>query len=163
MTEVVKPSRERLTELFLGLTRIPSPSWHEREVADAVIGTLEGLGLQVTEDAAGEAIGGDCGNLVCRVGRDSRAVWLALGAHMDTVEPGGPIDAQLDAHGRFANANGGILGADDKAAIAALLHATELLLKGDSAFAPYELFFTVCEEHGLVGAKYPGPGRFAAR
>jgi tripeptide aminopeptidase len=123
MTLTNMPSRERLSQLFQMLVVIPSPSWSERAVADVVIGALSEMGLLVREDATGKAIGGDCGNLVCTVGDKASTPCLALGAHMDTVTPTGAIDAVLDVGGRFSNANNGILGADDKAAIAALLHA----------------------------------------
>lgn len=73
---------------------------------------------------------------------------------MDTVPPAGDIDPVLVDGTHFRNANKGILGADDKAAIAALLHATELAINGGHPFPAFELFFTVCEENGLVGAKH---------
>lgn len=158
MTAVPQPSRERLTELFMSLAQIASPSRHERGVADVIIDTLSGLGLTVSEDLTGSAIGGDCGNLVCKVGAGPSRARIALGAHMDTVQPGVSIAPRLDEKGRFSNAGQGILGADDKAAIAVLLHATELLWANAAPAVPYELFFTVCEENGLVGAKHLNPG-----
>ena len=56
--------------------------------------------------------------------------------------------------GVFRNSRRTILGADDKAAVVALLHATELLLETGETFPSYEMFFTVSEETGLVGAKH---------
>jgi tripeptide aminopeptidase len=153
-----KPSRERLSDLFVMLAGIPSPSRSERAVADAIIALLGRIGFTATEDETGKAIGGDCGNLVCTVGLEATAPCLALGAHMDTVALAAGIDPVLDAEGRFTNRNEGILGADDKAAIAALLHAAELLAGSGEPFATFELFFTVCEENGLVGAKHLAPG-----
>ncbi len=158
MTRIPKPSRERLSELFVMLTRIASPSRNERSVADAIISVLEGLGIHATEDLTGEAIGGDCGNLVCTVGSDDMGPCLALGAHLDTVPPAGEIEPVLEGGTHFRNAGKGILGADDKAAIAALLHATELLVQSGRDIPKYELFFTVCEENGLVGAKHLAAG-----
>jgi tripeptide aminopeptidase len=64
------------------------------------------------------------------------------------------IEPVLDADETFRNAKDGILGADDKAAIAALVHAAELLQGSKEGHAPFEMFFTVCEEKGLVGAKH---------
>jgi tripeptide aminopeptidase len=158
MISTLKPSRERLSELFVKLARIASPSWHERPLADAVKAVLMEMGLTVAEDDTAQAIGGDCGNLLCTVGAIDQAPSLALGAHMDTVAPGAVIDPVLGADGLFRNANPGILGADDKAAIAALLHAAELLVKSGGSFPAFELFFTVCEENGLVGAKHLAHG-----
>jgi tripeptide aminopeptidase len=54
----------------------------------------------------------------------------------------------------FRNRCRTILGADDKAAVAALVHATELLVTSGAEFPTYELLFTVSEEIGLVGAKH---------
>lgn len=154
MTRTFEPSIERLSELFVTLARIPSPSLSERGVADTIVSMLAGLGIHPTEDLTGQAIGGDCGNLVCTVGGERGKPCIALGAHMDTVPPAGDIEPVLEGGEHFTNANDGILGADDKAAIAALLHATELLVQSGADFPPFELFFTVCEENGLVGAKH---------
>lgn len=154
MTGIPTPSRERLTELFLFLARIPSPSLHERGVADAVIRHLTELGLSVHEDGAGEIVGGDAGNLWCFVPGETSESFLALGAHLDTVPHSGSLEPVLGADGVFRSASGTILGADDKAAIAALLHATELFREAGQAFPSYELFFTVAEEIGLLGARH---------
>ncbi len=173
---------ERLSELFLALTRIASPSKRERGVADVVISTLEKIGVVVCEDETAKAIGGDTGNLWCVVaprgprqhersglsngatacnpghsedgGSIGGAPCVALGAHLDTVAPTDTIEPYLDEEGVFRNRRHTILGADDKAAIAALLHAAEVLKGGSHVFTPFELFFTVAEEIGLVGAKH---------
>lgn len=162
MTVLPQPSRERLSELFVALTRLPSPSKNERKVADLVISTLQAVGLIVHEDDTASLIGGDTGNLWCVVNpggggpsaSTSSGPHVALGAHLDTVAPTDEIDPYLDADGVFRNRRRTILGADDKAAICALLHATELLRSSGLAFPTYELFFTVSEETGLVGAKH---------
>jgi tripeptide aminopeptidase len=72
-------------------------------------------------------------------------------AHMDTVPPLAPIEpVQVD--GGWENANEGILGADNKAAVAVLIELARRLAR---AYAPagLELLFTVSEENGLHGAK----------
>jgi tripeptide aminopeptidase len=158
------PSRERLTEIFLGLARLSSPSKRERPVADAVLAMLEVTGVNVHEDDTGAAIGGDTGNLWCLVrpdpgvstGERPQGPHVALGAHLDTVAPTDRIEPYLDEEGVFRNRRHTILGADDKAAVAALVHATELLRARGEPFPAYELFFTVSEETGLVGAKHLG-------
>ncbi len=156
MTGLPAPSRERLTELFLELAGLASPSRRERPVADAVAAHLRAMGVSVHEDGTGPQIGGDAGNVWCVVQGDGVRPHLALGAHMDTVEPSGRLEPVLDESGVFRNAGGTILGADDKAAIAALIHATELMLGAGRSFPTYELFFTVSEETGLVGIKHLG-------
>jgi tripeptide aminopeptidase len=154
MTRAPAPSRERLTELFLELARLPSPSRYERKVADIVIRCLKAMGVTANEDDTGSRIGGDAGNIWCTVRGDGPSPCLALGAHMDTVETTDDMEPVLDEDGVFRNIRQAILGADDKAAIAALLHGAEILHGGDEPFPSFELFFTVSEETGLVGAKH---------
>ena len=157
------PDPERLAALFLELTSIVSPSRHERPIADVIRARLGRWGLEVREDEAGAALGSDSGNLLCLVSPpggvdapDDQAAArpvIALGAHMDTVAPTDEIDPVLE-DGLFRNRRPTILGADDKTAVAALLHAIDVLLESDEPFAPFELLFTICEELGLLGAKH---------
>jgi tripeptide aminopeptidase len=154
---------ERLAALFLELTSIASPSRHERPIADFVRARLEDWGLVVREDEAGVALSADAGNLLCRVvprghsgDADTRPT-IALAAHMDTVAPTDELLPVLE-DGIFRNQRPTILGADDKTAVAALLHATDILFESGEPFAPFELLFTICEELGLQGAKQLGDG-----
>jgi tripeptide aminopeptidase len=140
-----------LIERFVRLCEIPSPTGAERAVADAVIGELRSLGVAVEEDGAAAAAGAGAGNLIARIpGRDGDR-WILLCAHIDTVPVAGPIQV-AERDGVLVSAGETILGADDKAGVAALLE-----LAGRYASAPppigLELVFTVAEEHGLRGAK----------
>ncbi|MCP4673627.1 MAG: M20/M25/M40 family metallo-hydrolase, partial [Desulfobacula sp.] len=47
-----------------------------------------------------------------------------------------------------------ILGADDKSAIAIILEVMDVILENKLDYPPIEIIFTVCEEIGLLGAKY---------
>lgn len=151
-----------LAELFCELVRRPSPSRHERPVADFVLSYLSGLGLEPHEDDAGGVIGGTAGNIVCLVpaqedaSGDQDSPRLFLGAHMDTVPLTGPPEPLL-VDGIFQNGTRGVLGADDKAAIAALLYATGQFVGSGAPHPAYELLFTVCEETGLTGVKHLRP------
>jgi tripeptide aminopeptidase len=60
--------------------------------------------------------------------------------------------------GIVRNAAGTILGADNKAAVAALLHVTERLLAADVPFPTYELIFTVAEELSVLGSRHLATG-----
>ena len=143
--------RRRLNELFARLCAIPSPSRHERAIADAVAAELRALNIEVTEDAAAASTGGNAGNLIARIPGRSDS-WLMLCAHLDTVPHGSvPIEPQLD-DGQWVNANEAILGADNKASIAVLLAlAHRVAIEGTPI--GLELVFTVCEEDGLLGAR----------
>jgi tripeptide aminopeptidase len=153
VTDAPLPSRGRLTELFLEFTRIPSPFKYERQMADAVVKLLKAVGLEVQEDDTGARTGGEAGNLSCTVMGEGRP-HIALGAHLDTVVPTDRLEPYLGDDGVFRNGRPTILGADDKAAVAALVHATELLKGSGRPFPSYELLFTVSEEIGLVGSKH---------
>src|SRR5919107_5877402 len=109
----------RLNDTFAELCAIRSPFGHERAVGQRVAEELRSLGLEVEEDDAGAEIGGDAGNLLARIpGRSERSVLLC--AHLDTVEQTAPIEPVVVDDG-WTNANDGILGADNKAAVAVIL------------------------------------------
>jgi tripeptide aminopeptidase len=138
--------------LFLELCAIPSPPGAERAVADKVTAFLRDLGLEVDEDGAGAAIESNTGNLLCRVpGRIEGGTPLFLCAHLDTVPPQGPLEPVV-ADGVVRNAGGTILGADNKAAVVAMLEAIRRLVAERRPHAGVELLFTPKEEVGLLGA-----------
>jgi tripeptide aminopeptidase len=56
--------------------------------------------------------------------------------------------------GVFTSASGTILGADDKAGIAELIEALEVVREQGIARGPVEVVVTIAEEIGLVGAKH---------
>jgi tripeptide aminopeptidase len=142
--------RRRLGETFAELCAIPSPTFHERAVADRVAAELRALGLEVVEDGAGAELGGDAGNLLARIpGRGERTILLC--AHLDTVGAGEPVEPVL-VDGRWENAREGILGADNKAAVAMLLEVARRVSVEGSPVG-LELLFTVAEEQGLLGAR----------
>jgi tripeptide aminopeptidase len=140
--------------LFTELAAIPSPPGSEREVADRVRAYLEDLGLEVSEDDAGPRIDSNTGNLLCRLepASENRGLPIFLCAHLDTVQPTGPLEPVV-ADGVIRNAGGTILGADNKAAVAAMLEAARSILAENRPHAGIELLFTPKEEVGLQGAK----------
>jgi tripeptide aminopeptidase len=142
----VRPASEaekaRLAELFSDLCRIYSPFGHERECADRVLAELRGMGVRAEED--------DAGNMFARIpGRAERSILLC--AHMDTVECDVPIEPVL-VDGGWENENDGILGADNKAALAVMLSVARRASVEGSPVG-IELLFTVREEESLGGAK----------
>jgi tripeptide aminopeptidase len=143
--------RARMHDDFVALCTIASPSRAERACGTAVRERLELLGLEVTEDDAGAQIGGDQGNLLARIpGSTDRSILLC--AHLDTVEPVAAIEPVL-VDGTYVNANAGILGADNKAAVAVFLAlARRLVSAGAPPAVGVELLFTPAEETALAGA-----------
>lgn len=148
MRRASEAEKARLAELFTDLCRIPSPFGHERECADRVIAELRGMRLEAEED--------ETGNLLVRMpGRSDRSILLC--AHLDTVETEAPIEPVL-VDGGWENAHDGILGADNKAAVAVMLEvARRASIEGSPV--GIELLFTVSEEDALVGAKAFDAGR----
>ncbi|MCW3068859.1 MAG: peptidase dimerization domain protein [Solirubrobacterales bacterium] len=152
--------RRYLSGTFAELCRIESPSGRERACAERVVAELRALGVTVEEDEAGALSGSDCGNLLARIagGQGSGAAdgeaprrSLLLCAHLDTV----PLQAEIEPvliDGFWENANEGILGADNKAAIAVLLGLARHVAR-DGAPVDLELLFTVGEETALAGAR----------
>jgi len=148
--------------LFVELARVPSPPGQERAVADRVLEYLRGLALPVDEDDAGAKIGSTIGNLLCRIEPTAEGTPLFFCAHLDTVPPQGPIEPVLE-DGVVRNAGGTILGADNKAAVAAMLEAVRLVVAENRPHGGIELLFTPKEEVGLRGAAAFDHDRLTAR
>jgi tripeptide aminopeptidase len=144
-------SADGVLSLFTELAAIPSPPGEERAVADSVASYLRDLGLRPEEDDAGGRIGSSMGNMLCAVEPTAAGTPLFFCAHLDTVPPQGPIEPVVH-EGFVRNAGGTILGADNKAAVAAMLEATRIVLAENRPHAGIELLFTPKEEVGLVGA-----------
>ncbi len=152
-------SEERLQLLadFVRLCELESPSRRERAIADALTADLRALGLEVEEDGSGAETGSDAGNLLARIPGPEGARTVLLCAHMDTVPLDAPVDVARE-NDAFANRHAGILGADNKAAVATVM-ATARRLVREGAPVGVELLFTTCEERALAGAKAFDVGR----
>jgi tripeptide aminopeptidase len=112
---------------------------------------LTAAGLTVVEDDAAAAVDGDCGNLLCRIpGHEPGAPAVLLCAHLDTVPVAERIEPELH-DGHWQDALGGVLGADNKATVAAFLVVAERLAR-EPAPMDVELLLTVAEETQLRGA-----------
>jgi tripeptide aminopeptidase len=136
-------------ETFLRLVRIDSPSGDEAALIAALEPELRRLGFETWRDTPGNL-------LARRPGRGSTAdaAPLIFSAHLDTVEPGRGIKPRVE-DGVVRSDGTTILGADDKAGIAAILEGVRAADAGGTATPcrPLELILTVEEETGLIGAK----------
>jgi tripeptide aminopeptidase len=162
--------RRYLNDTFAALCRIESPSGREGACAEWIAAELRALGIEVQEDDAASAAGSDCGNLLARLpgsgartgdGRDGSGQQggrpsILLCAHMDTVPLQAPVEPVV-SDGFWENTHEGILGADNKAAVAVLLtlarRARREGLEGIGLPVDLELLFTVGEERSLAGAR----------
>ncbi|GBC92272.1 Peptidase T [bacterium HR15] len=144
---------DRLIELFTTLCRINSPSRQEREVVEYVKGFLRGLGLEVQEDNAAQAVAGNANNLVATLPANISGVpKIFFSAHFDTVEPNPDVKIILE-NGLLRTDGSTILGADDKAGMSAILEAIRIVVENNLPHGQIQLLFTVCEEIGLKGAR----------
>jgi tripeptide aminopeptidase len=146
--------RQRLADDFARLCEIESPSRQERRIANFVAAELHASGLTVDEDASAAVTGSDTGNLLTQIPGPDGAPTVLLCAHLDTVPLTAPVEVLREA-GRFTNRNEGILGADNKTAVAALL-AVARRYAHQLPPVSLELLFTTCEELALLGAKELG-------
>jgi len=146
-------NEKRLVESFMKLVKIDSISREERNLADFLIEKLEDLGLEVRVDQAGEKVKSNSGNMIARLNGNIKEVTpIMFSAHMDTVIPGKNINPLCDGE-KIVSDGKTILGADDKAAIAALLEALHIIKEKNILHGDIEIVFTICEEIGLHGAK----------
>lgn len=146
-------NRERLLAEFLELIKINSPTRSEREVAETLKSRLENIGMEVTEDDAGQEFGGNCGNVFAYLkGNRPKAPVILLSAHMDTVDPCLNIEP-LVHDGIITSVGPTILGADDKSGIAPILEALRTIKEQNIPHGDVQVIFSVAEEGGLNGAK----------
>jgi tripeptide aminopeptidase len=149
-------------EHFVELAAIPSPPGEERAVADVALRYLRDLGLDPDEDDAGWRIGSTAGNLYARLEPTASGTPLFLCAHLDTVPLEGELRPVVE-DGVVRNAGGTILGADNKAALVAMLEGVRRVLVENRPHAGIELVLTPMEEVGLIGAAAFDHDRLHAR
>ena len=143
-----------VTQLFLELVAVPSPSRRERVVGELIREWLAGHGVPSAYDDAGQVNGSDCGNLIATVAGAPGAPAYLFVSHIDTVESGTPpITPHIDDDGVVRSDGETILGADNKAAAAAVMRVCAAAAALPEARRPtVHAAFTCCEESGRMGA-----------
>ncbi len=143
---------ERIINEFIELVKLAAPSKNERKVADYVISKLISLGYKPYEDNAGQAIGGNTGNIVCKIEGDPSKDKIMLMAHMDCVLPCEGIKPVIgDVY--IESDKTTILGSDDLSGVASMLELAFARANNEISAGDLYLVFTVAEEIGLLGAK----------
>ncbi len=144
----------RLKALFLELVQIDSISRRELNVATRLKRELEAAGALCQFDRAGERVKGNTGNLIGKIkGTVAGAPPILLAAHMDTVVPGEGVKPIVE--GDIIHTDGStVLGGDDKSGCAIICEVLHQLREQGIAHGPIDCVFTICEEVGLLGAKY---------
>ena len=164
MTRADPSARARLHDTFAALCRIESPSYHERPCADWLRRELQEMGVAVHEDDTAPTTGSDAGNLIARIpGADGDSgPHILFCAHMDTVPLAAPVEPVL-RDGVWENARDGILGADNKSAVAIFTELARHYATGPPPPVGIELVFTVCEEVSLLGSAAFDTGQLRSR
>lgn len=148
-------------DTFLALVKTPSPSRRERDVAKVLARKIREIGYEPLEDDAGRTIGGDCGNIVVKVPANGGGPNLLLSAHIDTVEKVGDPPAEPVVEGNIVKRKGGgILGADDKAGVTALLELLTRVKSGKKKHGELLFVFTVAEEIECLGSAELDPALY---
>jgi len=155
-------NENRIIREFVNQASIASPSRREGAMSRYLRERFEGLGGEVVEDDTLASTGSECGNLLIRLPGTRSGEPLLLAVHMDTVEPADGVEPLL-VDGVFRSRGETILGADDKAGIVEIIEALEVLHENAIPYPPLEILVTVCEEIGLVGAKYFDCSQLKAR
>ena len=156
-------NQERIKNFLIELIKIDSLSRKELNVAIRLKREMEELGASVVIDDAGEKVGGNVGNVIAHFPSSaSDAQPLLLSAHMDTVVPGEGIVPVLE--GDILRANGKtVLGGDDKSGVAIICEVLRVIKENHFPCGAIDVVFTICEELGLIGAKYLDVNRLRAR
>lgn len=144
-------NQERLLQRFLQYVTCDSESFRERDFCLMIEDELATLGMTVDRQEIGELIGSNGWNIHSFL--PGKGEPLLLCAHLDTVSPGKGIMPTL-SDGMIFSEGDTILGADDKAGIAAALEALQTIISERLPHRPVELLFTVCEESGILGSKF---------
>lgn len=146
-------NEQRIVDLFIELVQVDSETKHEEKIAVVLKEKFTALGVEVVEDDAKEKTGHGANNLICTLSATKEGVdTIYFTSHMDTVVPGNGIKPSIE-NGYIKSDGTTILGADDKAGLAAMLEAITVLKEENIAHGKIEFIITVGEESGLVGAK----------
>lgn len=145
-------NEKRLVHSFMEYVKISSHSKKEKEFADFIRKELEDLGLETYIDSVGEKIGGSTGNVIARLEGNKNKYPILFSCHLDTVMPGKEIKP-LEKEGKIVSDGTTILGADDKAGIAAVIEALKVIKESNIEHGPIEIVFSICEEIGLLGVR----------
>ena len=136
---------DRMLDLFVRMCSVDSYFGDEERVAAIIRPVLEPLGIAFKQDAIGNIMGR-------WPGRGSARRPVMLNAHMDTVRPTPGMTPVVDDEAVRSDGSS-VLGADDKAGVAAVVEALRAAHAAGIDHAPIDVVFTVGEDVGHKGSK----------
>ncbi|WP_085523429.1 M20/M25/M40 family metallo-hydrolase [Tuberibacillus sp. Marseille-P3662] len=145
-------NQDRVLNTFLELVQVDSETGEESTIAETLKETFTNLGLSVEEDQACEQTGHGANNLIITFTGEDGYDPIYFTSHMDTVVPGKGIQPEVK-DGYVTSDGTTILGADDKAGLAAMIEAIRVIQEDQLPHGDIQFVITVGEESGLVGAK----------
>lgn len=146
-------NKERLVNEFLELVQIDSETKNEAAISKVLTSKFEALGVHVYEDDSAAKTGHGAGNLICTLEATKDGIDpIYFTSHMDTVVPGVGVKPRIE-NGYVVTDGTTILGADDKAGLAAMLEMIKVLKEQNYRHGMIQFIITAGEESGLVGAK----------
>lgn len=146
-------NKERLIKTFMDYVKIDSETKNEKAISEKIAQDLKDLGLEVYVDKAGEKAASNGNNVYCFLEGTKDLEPILFSAHMDTVTPGIGIEPYID--GEYIKSKcETILGGDDKSGVVAIIEALRIIKEKNLPHRPIEVVFSICEEGGLLGAKY---------
>jgi tripeptide aminopeptidase len=158
--------RDRLIKEFMELVQIDSETKYETEISKVLKSKFEAFGLEVEEDDVAEKIGHGAGNLFAwlppSAGQENVPTILFT-SHMDTVSPGKGIKPRLDDDGYIRSDGTTILGADDKAGLAAIFETLRVIRDHGLTHGGIQFVITTGEESGLLGSRAMDGSRLRAK
>ena len=153
----------RLVEEFLELVQIDSETKHEQVIAPILVQKLEDMGFDVFQDDSHTRTGHGAGNIIATLKGDESIEPIYFTVHMDTVVPGVGIKPEIREDGYIYSDGTTILGADDKAGVAAIFEMARRIKEKNIAHGTIQFIITAGEESGLVGAKELDPALIIAK
>jgi tripeptide aminopeptidase len=146
--------KQRITEYVMDLIKIDSLSRQEKNVGLKLKKDMEEIGGECFFDDADKNVNANVGNLIVKIkGNKTNVPPFFLSAHMDTVGPGEGIKPRIE-DGVIKSDGTTILGSDDKSGLTVIVEVLRTLKEKNLPHGDIEIAFTICEEIGLLGAKY---------
>ncbi len=143
---------DTLVDEFCTLAKIEGIPLNEKKVADYIRRYLEPLDIRIVERSI-PVDGSKSGNILCIPQEtDPKKPLIFLAAHMDTVRSTGNLNPVIK-DGAITSDGTTILGADNRAGVAALLYTLRIARAKKLPLHNVIVLFTVAEEIGMIGAR----------